>query len=153
MSVSGVAASDRDRRLRVLLLRSPRVAPVEGDGGLARILNGLSVRNRMPLASRRLDWTQTAIFSTSFCVSAANAFYLIARNIARVAAVSLLGEFVLTIMTVRAEPSLDLSDLDVSSPILVFPGFIVMVFLCWDRGVVRFPTSCEGEKYTTLEYH
>eukprot|EP00752_Nemacystus_decipiens_P006151 g5549.t1 len=44
-------------------------------------------------------YVQTAIFSTNFCTSARNAFYLIARNIARVAAVSLLGEFVLNIMT------------------------------------------------------
>lgn len=44
---------------------------------------------------------QTAIFSTNFCTSAKNAFYLIARNIARVAAVTLIGEFILTIMTVR----------------------------------------------------
>lgn len=44
-------------------------------------------------------YVQTAIFSTNFCTSARNAFYLIARNIARVAAVSILGEFVLNIMT------------------------------------------------------
>ncbi|CAN0125284.1 unnamed protein product, partial [Hapterophycus canaliculatus] len=42
---------------------------------------------------------QTAIFSTNFCTSARKAFFLIARNIARVAAVSILGEFVLNIMT------------------------------------------------------
>ncbi|CAN0254865.1 unnamed protein product [Ectocarpus sp. 12 AP-2014] len=42
---------------------------------------------------------ETAIFSTNFCTSARNAFYLIARNIARVAAVSILGEFVLNVMT------------------------------------------------------
>ncbi|CAM9698239.1 unnamed protein product [Ectocarpus sp. 4 AP-2014] len=45
-------------------------------------------------------YVQTAIFSTNFCTSARNAFYLIARNIARVAAVSILGEFVLNVMTV-----------------------------------------------------
>lgn len=44
---------------------------------------------------------QTAIFSTNFCTSAKNAFFLIARNIARVAAVSVLGEFVLNVMTVH----------------------------------------------------
>lgn len=44
---------------------------------------------------------QTALFSTSFCTSAKNAFYLIARNLARVAAVTILGDFVLNVMTVR----------------------------------------------------
>ncbi|CAN0422724.1 unnamed protein product, partial [Laminaria digitata] len=38
-------------------------------------------------------YVQTAIFSTNFCTSARKAFFLIARNIARVAAVSILGGF------------------------------------------------------------
>lgn len=45
---------------------------------------------------------QTAIFSTPFCTAAANAFYLIARNLARVAAVTVLGDFILTVMTVSS---------------------------------------------------
>ncbi|CAM9134770.1 unnamed protein product [Choristocarpus tenellus] len=47
----------------------------------------------------RNAYVQTAIFSTSFCTSAKNAFWLIARNLARVGAVSLLSEFLLVIMT------------------------------------------------------
>ncbi|CAN0425581.1 unnamed protein product, partial [Scytosiphon promiscuus] len=49
---------------------------------------------------------QTAIFSTNFCTSARKGFFLIARNIVRVAAVSILGGFVLTIMTVRTRGAL-----------------------------------------------
>ncbi|CAN0461319.1 unnamed protein product, partial [Ascophyllum nodosum] len=41
----------------------------------------------------------TAIFSTNFCTSARNAFSLIARNLVRVAAVTVLGDFVLRVMT------------------------------------------------------
>ncbi|CAM9966712.1 unnamed protein product [Ascophyllum nodosum] len=44
-------------------------------------------------------YVQTAIFSTNFCTSARNAFSLIARNLVRVAAVTVLGDFVLRVMT------------------------------------------------------
>eukprot|EP00937_MAST-01D_sp_MAST-1D-sp2_P001261 g1261.t1 len=40
-------------------------------------------------------YIQTAIFGTSFCTSARKAFFLILRNVARVAAVSAVGSFVL----------------------------------------------------------
>ncbi|CAM9746534.1 unnamed protein product, partial [Phaeothamnion confervicola] len=42
----------------------------------------------------------TAIFSTNFCTSAAKAFWLIARNIGRIGAVTVLSEFILIIMEV-----------------------------------------------------
>ncbi|CAM9112251.1 unnamed protein product [Discosporangium mesarthrocarpum] len=47
----------------------------------------------------RNAYVQTAIFSTNFCTSAKKAFWLIARNLARVGAVTILSEFVLIIMT------------------------------------------------------
>lgn len=43
-------------------------------------------------------YIQTALFSTSFCTSAQKAFGLIARNIARVSAVSMVTEFICIIM-------------------------------------------------------
>jgi Plasma-membrane choline transporter len=43
-------------------------------------------------------YIQTALFSTSFCKSAREGFYLIARNIARIGAVSLVSEFLVIIM-------------------------------------------------------
>eukprot|EP00953_Heterococcus_sp_UTEX-ZZ885_P021178 11826-Heterococcus_DN1.PRE.1 len=43
-------------------------------------------------------YIQTALFSTSFCKSSREAFYLIARNIARVGAVGVISEFVIMIM-------------------------------------------------------
>jgi Plasma-membrane choline transporter len=43
-------------------------------------------------------YIQTALFSTSFCKSSREAFYLIARNIARVGAVGVISEFVIIIM-------------------------------------------------------
>jgi hypothetical protein len=43
-------------------------------------------------------YIQTAIFSTGFCKSAKAAFWLIARNLARVGAVSVITEFVMIAM-------------------------------------------------------
>lgn len=48
--------------------------------------------------------TQTAIYGTPFCTSAKKAFFLIARNISRIAAVSLVSEFVIVIGKVRLYP-------------------------------------------------
>lgn len=45
---------------------------------------------------------QTAIYGTPFCTSCKKAFYLIARNIGRIAAVSLVSEFVIIIGKVRS---------------------------------------------------
>jgi choline transporter-like protein 2/4/5 len=42
-------------------------------------------------------YIQTAIFGTGFCTSAKNAFFLILRNIARIAAVTVVSEFVIII--------------------------------------------------------
>eukprot|EP00611_Tribonema_gayanum_P025465 TRINITY_DN5798_c0_g2_i1.p1 TRINITY_DN5798_c0_g2~~TRINITY_DN5798_c0_g2_i1.p1 ORF type:complete len:646 (-),score=224.01 TRINITY_DN5798_c0_g2_i1:303-2240(-) len=43
-------------------------------------------------------YIQTALFSTGFCKSGKEAFFLIARNIARVGAVSMVSEFMIIIM-------------------------------------------------------
>lgn len=45
-----------------------------------------------------LPLEQVAIFSTSFCRSSKNAFWLIARNLARVGAVTVVTDFVVFIM-------------------------------------------------------
>lgn len=46
---------------------------------------------------------QTAIYGTPFCTSCKKAFYLIARNIGRIAAVSLVSEFVIIIGKVPSQ--------------------------------------------------
>ncbi|CAN0388104.1 unnamed protein product, partial [Ectocarpus sp. 13 AM-2016] len=43
-------------------------------------------------------YIQVAIFSTSFCRSSKNAFWLIARNLGRVGAVTVVTDFVVFIM-------------------------------------------------------
>merc|ERR1712167_225171 len=42
-------------------------------------------------------YIQTALFSYSFCTAAKKAFFLIVRNLARIAAVSVVGEFIIMI--------------------------------------------------------
>ena len=46
-------------------------------------------------------YIQTAIYGTSFCKSARRAFFLILRNILRVAAVNVVADFVLILGKVR----------------------------------------------------
>jgi hypothetical protein len=51
-------------------------------------------------------YIQTAIYGYSFCKSARSAFFLIARNILRIIAVSCVGDFVLFLGKVTTSPDL-----------------------------------------------
>jgi choline transporter-like protein 2/4/5 len=56
----------------------------------------MSMRTPDPFSMLSNAYTdQTAIYGSSFCVSAKKAFFLILRNIVRIAAVSIVGDFVL----------------------------------------------------------
>ncbi len=88
------------------------------------------------------SYIQTAIFSTSFCVSAKAAFWLIARNLLRVGAVSLITEYILIIMKL-------VISLGVAA--LAYYGMKHMVSDDWNHEI--FPLSDSSKSCTSPLIH